>query len=435
MLLKVWSNFYKDKKSTKQPNQTDAREVEITLKENTSVINPTFILRWDMTPEFNYCQWIAAFYYVEDVTIRSKDVYEIRCSMDRLASYRGDILASTQFVLRSASQYNLNLRDSEIAPAFNVTKTVLNTNCALLSGSTYLLRVMGKGSAGSPYGINTFVATQQGIQGIIDAAFNNAAFNTTTFGLDELLALLKCIFFDPSQYILSVNWLPVDINPSGGQESIYLGWYQTGWTARLLEDIGTYQHIAISTPSRVYNDFRDFDENFTRFLLSIPCVGVVSLNPNDVYAGLSVAVTVEYLTGDVTYYIYNTTTSACVGKYRTNVNCSIQIGGVNNAINGSSIVSGITSAVTELSAPHANIIGNVGSQMEILNDHEFRLTRIVQGSAESPYLNKGKPLNQYKVLNTLSGFTQCQNAILSSGAYGQVKEEIESAMNSGFIIE
>jgi len=435
MLLRVWSNFKKDKKSTKQPDQAEAREIEITLKENTSLINPTFIMRWDVTPEFNYCQYILSYYYVDDIVMRSKDVYEIICTLDYMASYKSDIINSYQFVLRSASQYNLNLRDSEIAPAFNVDKSVLNTDCSILNGSTYLIRVMGASDANSPYGITTFLATKQGIQAIVEEAFNNPAFSTTSFGLDELLALLKCLFFDPSQYILSINWIPVNVDAPASMHKIYLGWYETTQSARVLEDVGKYTYLNINTPQRVYNDFRDFDENFTRFLLSIPCVGVISVNPVDVYQGLSVSVTVEYLTGNVTYYIYNTTTSAVIGKYRTNVNCNIQIGGVNNSINGSSLVAAAGSAVTELSAPSINVIGNVGSQMEIQVDHEFRLTRIVNGSAGSPLLNKGKPLNEYRQLSELRGYCQCEGAIIETSAYGEVKERIESDMNSGFILE
>ncbi len=434
-------NFSKDKKSTKIPTSGGTQHT-VVLKENTSIDNPTFILTHDGVPTFDYCQWIFGFYFVEDIKLQSKDVYEVNCKLDVLATYRNDILNSNQFVLRSASDYNINLVDDKMNPALNQTKTVYDKTINALSHGTYLVRVIGKTDSGTwklcPYGIATYILTKSQIMDFIDAAYNNATFNTQVTSIQELGQLLKCFFFDPQSYILSINWLPLSI-VGGPTHQIYLGWWGTGINAPMLPEDGQIVIESLPTPTRVFGDFRDFDYNYTRFGLSLPCVGVVELNPADVYAGIDVNISVEYLTGKLIYYIYRRDTNAIISKYKTNINCTIQIGGVTNGISlaGNSVGTIVTSGVKSLlpTQPQQTVIGNVGSQMEISNDHTFRLTRRIFGHSEYGTSRVGRPLHEMRTLSDLSGFCQCENAKLDTTAYGIIKDEIIDYMNEGFFIE
>ena len=465
MTLKVWSTFHKDRKSTKQPNQTDAREVEITLKENTSVINPTFILRWDVTPEFNYCQWIAAYYYVEDVTIRSKDVYEISCSMDILASYRSDILSSTQFVLRSASQFNPDLFDSIYEPELDPILSTVNTTAPHDTTGIYIAKYSSCTS--SRYGVVYRCGTATEVGSFIKGCYDLDNWdNFLSVGLE---ALQKTVF-DFSQYIQEIYWLPCARTDIPNRYSIvpFVGAWQIdsgdGGTEEFLGESVIKLGVTLNTPQRYYNDFRDFSSTYTQFVLSIPAIGEINLDPKDVYKGLQIQYALDLKTGDVSHVISsgNNIITKISGNYKVPVsyatfnnnfvagagqmlNSAVETGvGVASAFTGNygGAASGITSGVIGLAEGLVNMgnitshqVGNQGSMAQLRADDQYRLTRHVYDCAQPPYLNIGRKLNEYRVLNTLSGFTQCQNAILSSGAYGQVKEEIESAMNSGFIIE
>ena len=113
-------NFSKDKNSTKIPD-SGGTDHNISLKENCSVTNPIFILNYDSTPTFNYCHYIFGYYFVDDIIMQNRNIYEVHCSLDVLGTYRDDILASNQFVLRSASDYNQFLADSTaLGPIFIV---------------------------------------------------------------------------------------------------------------------------------------------------------------------------------------------------------------------------------------------------------------------------------------------------------------------------
>lgn len=437
MVIKTFT-FPKDKKSTKIPTEV-GNEYNIVLKENTSIDNPTFILTHQGVPTFDYCQWIFGFYFVEDIKLQSKDVYEVNCKLDVLATYRNDILNSNQFVLRSSSDYNINLKDDIMIPSFNQVVNNYITDTDLIDiGGSYLIRVIGKtsNSASTLYGISTFVVTTTDIRNLITAAFNNAIFGNTTWNIDELGNLLKCIFFDPSSYILSINWLPTVI-PTSSQEEIFLGWYGTGVQGRTLQGASRTRDLDLNTPTRYFGDFRDFDNDFTQFTLSLPCVGTVELNPNDVYAGLECRMSIEFLTGNLFYMIRRKDNNALIYKFNTNVNAEIQIAGLVNKINGNSLTSLGKSLIGNLipSAPEYSVLGNVGSRVEIDINYSFKLKRRIYNTHEYATSKKGRPLRENRTLANLSGFCQCENAKLDTTAYGLIKDEIIDYMNEGFFIE
>lgn len=465
MLLRVWNNFYKDKKSTKQPSVEDSREVEITLKENTSVINPTFILRWNRTPEFNYCQWIVGYYYVEDVILRSKDIYEISCSMDILASYRGDILSSTQFVLRSASSYNLDLFDSIYEPELEPIISSNTTNGTIDSTGAYIVKYSSSTSA--RFGVTYRCGSATDIANFVKGCYDlNNWDNFLSIGLESLQKTV----FDFSQYIQEIYWLPVAISDIPNRFNVvpFVGaWQITSGEQGTQEFIGESViklAVTLNTPTRYYNDFRDFSPAYTQFMLDIPGLGEISIDPKDVYQGLELQYGIDLKTGDAKHVISSNSNiiTTIRGNYKVPISYATfnnnfvtganqilsgvaSVGqGIGSATAGSfgSMAGDISSGVVSISQGIVNMdnitshqISAQGTLTDIRTNNTYRLTRHVYNCAQAPYLNIGRKLCEYRVLNTLSGFVQCQNAIISTGAYGEVKSSIESAMNSGFIIE
>lgn len=437
MIIKTFT-FPKDKKSTKIPTEGGV-EYNIVLKENTNVDNPTFILTHNGVPTFDYCLWIFGYYFVEDIKLQSKDVYEVNCKLDVLATYRNDILNSNQFVLRSSSDYNTYLKDDIMIPSYNQVVNNYITDTSLIDiGGTYIIRVIGKTDNQTPtsYGIATYIVTSSQIREIIAAAFNNAIFGNTTWNIDELGNLFKCVFFDPASYILSINWLPTTITSEITKE-IFLGWYGTGVIAPCLQQASRTTEFTINTPSKYFNDFRDYDTDFTQFTLSLPCVGIVELNPNDVYSGLSCRMSVEFLTGNLFYMIRRSDNNSLIYKFNTNINTEIQIAGLVNHINGSSLTSLGKSIAKNLipSAPEYSVLGNVGSRVEIDHNYSLRVKRRIFTTHEFAVSKKGRPLRENRTLSNLSGYCQCENAKLDTTAYGLIKDEIIDYMNEGFFIE
>lgn len=438
MVITTYS-FAKDKKSTKRPS-SGGTNYNIVLKENTSVDNPTFILTHDGVPTFDYCHWIFGYYFVEDIKLQSKDVYEINCKLDVLATYRDDILNSTQFVLRSTSDYSLDIKDTEILPKLNQSKTELDTNCSLFDEfGSYIVRIIGKGSVNNfrSYGISTFVVNTSELTRLINKVFDNQIFNKTSpFDLSDVTEVLKCLFCNPSSYLLSINWIPVDAGLLGVlSEEVHFGYYPTTITCTLLQQETVENTTVLNTFTRVFGDFRDFDENFTQFELSLPCVGIIPINASDAYSGLTVKTYIETLTGTLIYNIFRNDNNALIGKYKTNINCTIQIGGVTHGLSTGSLTSLVTSTAKDLVTPKSDVIGNIGSRAEITYDNDFRFTRRIFGSTDSPIFNKGKPLNEYRQLSNVQGYCECRNPKIDTTAYGLIKDEILNYMEEGFFIE
>ena len=88
--------FAKRRNSTKQPTSfTDVRTVN--LKEGTSEDRPTFILAGDLFG-YNYVIWGTKYYFIVDIVSLHNGLTEVSCILDVLATYKAEILASTQYV-------------------------------------------------------------------------------------------------------------------------------------------------------------------------------------------------------------------------------------------------------------------------------------------------------------------------------------------------
>ena len=428
-------NFSKDKKSTKVPDGSGTIH-DIVLKDNTSVIEPTFILSMSVTPTFNYVRFLFSYYFVEDVTLQHKDIYEVKCRLDILGTYRNDILSSSQFVLRSASDYNIFLNDEEMQPATNqlVEQYVTTTN--FFDGSTYILRVLGKANLSSVDTIPTYILDEIDMANLLNHFFDPLGqIISDTNHIVDALRMLVC---SPFNNIVSIHWIPHNI-VGGAAETINIGIIQTGVTAQHLTSYGARDHGLLHIPTPYYNDFRDFDENYTQFNIILPALGIVRANPADVYAGIGLSMLMDYLTGDVIYYLYNSQTNAPLAKYKVNVKADIQFGGRIGA--GSTGSANVISESKGFGLLHDAFIGNyssfgnISSRMDINTFNEIRIIRRIMHSSEYGTSRVGRPLREMRTLSNLSGYCQCEDAKLDTSAYGEVKQELLDYMNNGFIIE
>lgn len=102
----------------------DLVDQRIDFKDNTDLINPTFIYRadkWDDTVNYIYVKSpLNRYYFVENVTF-SQMYIEINCSIDVLSSHYNEILKLTGIVERNAHLYNMYLTDTKLK-TFNLTR-------------------------------------------------------------------------------------------------------------------------------------------------------------------------------------------------------------------------------------------------------------------------------------------------------------------------
>lgn len=120
-----------------------------TLKDGSSVITPTILVQGNpsLFASCNYME-IASFdrrYFIQDITVLSADIVEIRGKVDVLSSYAEAIRANTGIVLRQENNWNLYLNDG----SFSVYQNEVTITKRVGSGSlpfgnyNYVLTVAG----------------------------------------------------------------------------------------------------------------------------------------------------------------------------------------------------------------------------------------------------------------------------------------------------
>ena len=129
MQVTLYANFAKLVNSTKRPDSTvETLAVEGTLKDSTSMIDPVILINFASAVEaptkwtYAYIYAFGSFYFINN-WIWEPPYWAAQLGTDTLATYRTQILASTQYVERSASSYDTNVPDT-VYPTINKTSVV-----------------------------------------------------------------------------------------------------------------------------------------------------------------------------------------------------------------------------------------------------------------------------------------------------------------------
>lgn len=145
----------KRRNSTLQP--TLSTTFDVLLKSPTSLHSPTFTIS-AATFDYNYIKWGDRYYFVTDVVSKNNNLWEVSAICDVLATYKAEIVASTQYVCYSSHNSSTWLADLRI-PLLQSTDTNVNTALTgiLSSIGTYVLTVVGKNGCSIYYTQNESV--------------------------------------------------------------------------------------------------------------------------------------------------------------------------------------------------------------------------------------------------------------------------------------
>ena len=150
--------FDKEVNSTKQinisgPTTPNFTNIEVKLKAPCSIMSPVIVLTDDVyDPSWNYCYiyiW-HRFYFIHDAVINTGQRWELTLGVDVLATWKSQILASTAYVARSASNYSNFIPDPTWSHTSNIGQTTQEINIGLdleIQGC-YLLFLAGAAPAG-----------------------------------------------------------------------------------------------------------------------------------------------------------------------------------------------------------------------------------------------------------------------------------------------
>lgn len=229
-------NFTKNHKSTAQPNLTGLTPIDAKLKTPCSVIKPVLEISGKPSTLATYAATNYAFisvfnchYYVVN-TVFNGSLVTLYLEEDYLATWKTAIEASTQYVLRAASNYDGTIKDTKypikaVNPNHSITYGDQRSNPLQPGTGSYGCFVVGVVSkGGSLSGCVSYYAMSY----LVFIDFMLKLFNLTTQwggGGTDLADGLKKAITDPMQYVVSVLWYPYSVNDFVNRSFVSSGSY------------------------------------------------------------------------------------------------------------------------------------------------------------------------------------------------------------------
>lgn len=486
--------LFQKRNSTKQP-ATTGTQVDCHLKEATSIESPTFIVS-GFSLDWNYCQAFGHYYFIDDIVITTNNVAEISCTQDVLATYKTDIGNYTAFVERAANNYDVNVKDPYISMRQPVATSATAQTTFFTSPETngqYLLRVLGKN------GIKQYKMGDTGLGLFLQGLYNSGSGsyiddfkNSITFsqdivdvGSDELVELLIEANYNPGQNIISCKWFPFDVN-AGTAEAIWAGYHNTGHAAFPVTDKIKTIMSDVQMPAAYYNDFRDYDNEWSRYNIYIPGIGNTDLDASSLSSGLKIIYVADLTTGSVIAYLRNgsghilsvltgmvgvdiqlafgsavselmsqldigskvTKASTKLFEKIDYLNIGNKIGQALKGINAGDIaarnigqsVGGISQAASMMIAnssfqDNAKVVGIPGTLANVIAQPNILVTVLRYGSKDIPTSVLGRPVYKNEAISTHSGYVKCDAASIDIGGLSDDKAHVNAYLNSGFYYE
>lgn len=445
-----------------------------------SYINKVLSANYAYIPDFN--RW----YFVTDITATGRNLWMITMSVDVLMSYYGDILNLSAFIARNQNLYDPfivdDLTNFEYKKSVNIYPIYHHAGVTDLlpnGGGTAIISYMTDGamhpSGATPAldGLSAIKATTSGsnvstqyLVGTIDDVYGLAR---EVYKNDTLLSFVKSIMIYP---------FLIETKEDSSITRIKIGTTDYALRSRFQYPAHYPERVVIANfIGPVGTSFLDYAP-YTTYEIYIPYCGFVTVSgENIVDKHLKVFYLVNWEDGTANAYIYNVTDNVII--YSTQCVLGVKVAlsssnalelanqktalGLNTGINligsamtiGGGIAAGNPLAVGAGILKGTSTIGNAISGFNQMYDIGkvgitsavaglsagqrvvLRYTRSVPVGYDDHYFAlKGRPLNQYKKLSDLSGFTIVNDVHIENIPNATLTEtnEIERLLTSGVIL-
>ena len=490
MITVSFGTFSKRRNSTKQPTNelTDTRSV--LLKEATSYDAPVFILTGDDLG-YNYCQWGTRYYFITDVVSVHNNLCEVHCVLDPLATYKTEIINSTQYVSYSSHKSSDWLKDTRIPILASESCSVNSASLGIFDTAPVtgrlILSVLGKNGVAT---YNCSIATvhlllhdledwgDDGIRAVVNDDMQlGYDFTTVEDGLESLGKMAIQTGFFGNAYAQAPNcirscvWSALTENAIGGSDSrIFLGIYDTGYDGKLFSTTAKTVNTSVAIPW-TYNDWRRVA--CEDVYIYLPYSGVISIPSESISSVSSLSVTCSYspTDGNLAYEIkagneiIGTYTGNCNAPYAIGLNQAASLGdiaqsvfegaekvmnvGLNTRLSPQSQAAGLVGlGLTGIEASYntidtqytrnATCIGTIGGCTGAGLSTDIKCFVVHHPTLYNPaehVQTLGYPTMKQMSLSTLTGYCQCSNAHIEAPAQAEELNAIDFYLNSGFFIE
>ena len=450
-----------------------------------SYVNKVLSANYAYIPDFN--RW----YFVTDITSVRQNLWQVAMSVDVLMSYYGDILNLSAFIARNQNLYNPFVVDD--LTNFEYKKEVSNytiyhkpgDGTTELSSAPIGLYKTAVISYMTDQVIHPSGATPA-LDGLSSISANTSGSNVSTQYLvgtvEDIYDLAKEVYKNDTllSFVKSIMIYPFGIE---SLEDKTITSIKIGTTDYALNNTFYYpahypERIVVADfIGPIGNSFLDYAP-YTTYEIYIPYSGFVTISgENIVDKHLKVFYLVNWEDGTANAYIYNVTDNVIIYSAQCVLGVKVALSssnalelsnqkralGLNTGINligsaltiGGGIASGNPLAVGAGILKGTSTIGNAISGFNQMYDIGkvgitsavaglsagqrvvLRYTRTVPvGYDDNYFALKGRPLNQYKKLSDLSGFTIVNNVHVENIPNATLTEtnEIERLLTTGVIL-
>lgn len=458
-------NFSKRQESTAIPADSAGTAVDVTLKNETSLNQPVFLLS-GARPNFTYAKFDVAYYFIDDIRSVRNGLYELVCSLDVLGTYRSQIQATTAFVEFAAAGHS-DIMDKRVVPLSPVRQAVASGNLGISQSGCYILSVVGQDGC-VQYAVTAaqlsqiLTSVEQWAAGIVATATDELSI--LQIGFSQLMSQGNAL-----EAVRSCRWIPFEINDlSTTPKQIYLGNYATGVTGAAITRIIKTYGVQINVPF-TRTGWRRL-QPYSDVFLYLPFVGVVNISNPYFQANneVTINVSVNVVSGEIAYSVM--IDSIIVGTYGGNCGASIDFGTTItpalNMVNGifqGGVTTGIAAIVADTAkSAGAAPIAALGAAASVISSAQSALTPIsscvggIQGGVGAGLVTaaslwvfehdtSGAPGNMAAVqglpyfntarLGSLSGYVQTRGASVAGSIRGAMRERINSMLDSGIFME
>lgn len=460
-------------KITKKENSTyrptgDATIYQCVSNADFDILSPDIPLNIGLTENptaWNYA-YIAAFnrfYFITDWRVQN-GMWWCSLKCDVLASWHDEIGGQVLYVDRSAVEFDGDIVDTTYPGTADFTVTSVpfvltdadqhawKTNGAYADG-TFIMGIIGKGGAVNFW---AFPASNY-------ANFMRAVFNYDYGFADEQVKAV----FNPIQYITSVIWLPFTVAFTGTTD-VDFGWWTVGDKSSGGYNLGPGNMVNFGTtvnlpkhPQQSRGAWLN-GAPFTKYLLKLPCFGMLDIQGFDMIDATSVAISVDVdlSTGKAIAYVKPNTVkvNTQVIEFQAGVNVQVsQItsntwSGILNSAHHASTVGG--KIANTFAAAWNTVAGGIGSLVGISEEPftdkvstagttgsmaatliDGALIAVFQLLADENQPDRGRPLCKRRTLGNLKGFMQISDADISIPCTLTELAQIRAYMNGGFFYE
>lgn len=482
--------FTKRENSTKVPTQAQINAGYITqcyILDMTSVMEPTLRLQMPSNPvgyNYAYMPDFGRYYHITDWS-SDKDFWYATCTCDVLATYKSQIGASSEYVLRSASDYNTNILDELYPVTADISFKKGTFTAPGVSPEntewipwpqygTYIIGVVNNSTTIKTGAVTYYAIPYYVMCNVMSFLLGSPSY--MNIASTEVSQELTKALVNPIQYITEAFYIPYQITTPYPAETLSMGWWSLpsggNYDATPIEGapsaswtIGTAKtKLYIPTHPETSNRGRYLRCNpWSRYMLYAGPFGNIPLDPSLITKSDYIQLTVEGNPfGDVRLTIYDQY-DYIIGKYMCNVKQQLTVGQVNNdpysfqqgmlsiagsvggamvaaaggniagaGIASTGIVSGIMDNARNL-YPQVQTTGTMNSASE--NLQPFRMVGEFHGVADADPTHRGRPLCEVKTLNTLSGYILVADPDISIAGTQSEEQKIKSYMSSGFYYE